>query len=782
MLLINTVIMNFRTIALLAIFLSATFSYAQDATQNIRGKVMDEQSRTPIPYANIVLLETNPLIGTSSDENGVFIFENIALGRYNIQISFLGYESVIITEVLVNAAKEAYITISLKEDSDRLEEVFLKPRIHKEKALNIMATVSARMLSVEEASRYAGGFDDPARLASSFAGVSSNISNNAIIIRGNAPKFTQWKMEGVEIPNPNHFANIDAFGGGGLTALSSNLLANSDFFTGAFPAEYNNALSGVFDMRMRSGNKSTYEHSAEVGAIGIDFASEGPLNKNENASYLINYRYSTLGLVSSLLPEDAQGTNYQDIAFKFHFQTEKAGSFAFWGLGLLDESGSLPEEDSSLWEYYQDIEKSEAKQSMGVSGINHRLFFKNNSYMNTTLALSGSGLDFYTDRLDAGGQLQPKNKIVNTNYNMTVNSYLNTKFSKKHVNRTGISLVGMNYDLLLAERVSDTTLKNLVAESGFSSLLSVFSNSTFAVKKLNINAGINAQLFTLNDNYTIEPRVGLSYQIGDNNKISFAYGLHSRLEQLHTYFTGNESNSNKDLDFSRAHHFVLGLDWNIGENTHVKLEPYFQYLFDIPISKQNNFSLINLENDWFVSDKLENEGLGKNYGIDVSVEKYITNGFYYLVSASLFDSKFSTDTYQWFNTRYNKGFVFNAIAGKEYSVGKRKQNLFSINLRLSLQGGERYSPIDYLASDVAQDIIYDESVPFSEKTKNSIVSHVTLNYQINKNGLMHGLSLKVLNANNFKEFLGHRYNFLTNEVEEHREALLIPNLSYKISF
>lgn len=775
----------FRVYFLSLIFCFSITLFSQEGTQFIKGQVLDEFSQAPILYADVIVLNTEPLIGSTTDEKGHFLIENVPYGRYDIQVSFLGYEPVLVREVLVSAAKETNLNISLKENASTLDEVVLKPSVHKEKPINVTATVSARMLSVEEANRYAGGFDDPARLASSFAGVASNVGNNAIIIRGNAPKFTQWKMEAIEIPNPNHFADIGTFGGGGLTAISSNLLANSDFFTGAFPAEYNNALSGVFDMRMRSGNNSKHEHTAEIGLIGIDFASEGPLSKKENSSYLINYRYSTLGLLSFLLPEDAQGTNYQDLAYKLNFQTKKAGRFSFWGIGLIDASGSMAEEDATVWEFDQDRQSEDAQQFMGATGINHRLFFKNNSYLNSTIAISTSGLNYSIDRLDSNLILQPKNNIENRNYNITFKSFYNKKFNKKHSNRTGISLVNMNYELLLQEAYSLYSLEDLVSEKASSSLISAFSNSTLSFKNLTINAGVNTQYFTLNESYTIEPRLGLAFTLGGNSKLSLGYGLHSRIEQLHTYFIKDQLDGtylNNNLDFSKAHHFVIGYDWNLNKNTHFKIEPYFQYLFNIPIDSTSTFSLINLDKDWFLNDSFVNDGLGQNYGIDITLEKYITNGFYYLISASVFDSKYKTNTNEWYNTRYNRSFLINTIVGKEYLVGKQKQNLFSINLRLSLQGGDRYSPVDVTASNLAQDVIYDETKPFSMQTKNSLVSHVTVNYQKNRKKSFHKISFKIINANNFKEFLGHRYNFKNQQVEEYREALFIPNLSYKISF
>jgi len=777
--------MKIRASLLVILCSISSYVYSQKSTQTLSGTIRDETTLTPILSANIVVLNTKPLLGTNSDLNGEFTLSNVSLGRHDIQISSIGYDPIIISNVLVTSAKEVTLSITLKETTAQLDEIVIAPKMHKEKPLNKTALVSTRLLSVEEANRYAGGFDDPARLASSFAGVASNISNNAIIIRGNAPKFIQWKMEGIEIPNPNHFADLGIFGGGGLTALSSNLLANSDFFTGAFPSEYNNAISGVFDMKMRKGNNSKHEHSAEFGLIGIDFATEGPLNKNHNSSYLVNYRYSTLGLLSSLLPEDAQGTNYQDLAFKLNFYTKKNGSFSLWGLGLIDNSGTIAKKDTSLWEYKKDSYNEKAKQFMGAAGINHHYFFKNNAFINTTLAVSANGLQFKTDQLDNNLVAIPENEIENTNYNITFKSIINKKFSKSHTNRTGFSAVGMHYDLLLREAKSTTQLETIVSKNGFSTLLSGFTNSTYNFNKLTLNAGVNAQLFTLNNSHTIEPRLGLSYQINRNNKFSFGYGLHSRIEQLHTYFVKNpitNNTPNKELDFTKAHHFAVGYDWNISNKLHLKIEPYFQYLYDIPYIKNSTTSLLNVEKNWFDNDTYINGGKGKNYGIDLTLEKYIDNGLYYLFTASLFNSEYKTDTNTWYNTRFNRNYLINFLIGKEYTVGKRNQDLLSVNLRFSYQGGDRFSSIDHINSNLTQDVVYNETTPFTEQADNSFVSHITVNYQWNKKKTTQKLSLKIINATNYKEFLGHRYNIKKKRVDLHKEALLIPNLSYKISF
>lgn len=776
---------RFSIIFLLSLFtLSLT---AQDLKQTIKGKIVDSFSQEPIPGAAILILNRNPTLGTTSDIHGKFILENVPIGRYDLKISHIGYESIIKPELIITSAKEVVLEISLIESSYSLDEVIIKPRISKEKPTNKMAFVSARMFSVEETNRYAGGFDDPARLASSFPGVASSIGNNAIIIRGNSPRFLQWKIEGIEIPNPNHFADLGTFGGGGLTALSSNLLANSDFFTGAFPAEYNNALSGVFDIKMRTGNNENYEHSFEIGAIGIDFTSEGPISKKNNSSYLVNYRYSTLGLVSSLLPEDAQGTNYQDVSFKLNFPTQKAGIFSLWGIGLVDKSGSDPETEIENQEYYQDLEKQRAKQYMGAFGINHKYWFKNSSYLNTTLAISKRGLKLSTDRLDDSSELQPENYINNRNYNITFKTILNKKISSKHTNKTGLTVRFLGYNLLLKEKENNTNSLNVLAvENGFSSLISAYSNSSFSLKKWKLNIGINSQLFTLNNSTTIEPRLATSYQLNKNSKLSFGYGLHSRIEPLNIYFANTVNSAslkaNKELGFSKAHHFVFAYDWSISKKLHLKIEPYYQHLYNIPIIKNSTTSLLNLQNDWFINDAFENSGKGKNYGLDLTLEQYINDGFYFLFSGSIFNSKYKTDSNKWHNTRFNKNYLFNALAGKEFRVGKNKTNLLSANIRFSFQGGDRISIIDNESSINQKDVIYNETNPFTEQVESGFITHITINYEWYKKKTTKKLSLKILNATNYKEFLGHRFNLKTNKIEDYREALMIPNISYKISF
>lgn len=754
---------------------------SQKPTQNIKGIVLDNASNQPIAAASISINALS--IATKSDESGNFILSDVPVGNHNLIVSSVRYESFSLNEILVISAKETYLTVLLKEKTTSLDEVIVKSKVNKTVPLNATASVSAKMLSVEEARRYAGGFDDPARLVSSFAGVSSNVGNNGISVRGNNPKSLQWKLEGIEIPNPNHFADEGVFGAGVLSALSSNNLGNSDFFSSAFPAEYSNAISGVFDMSMRKGNNSKHEHTIQAGIMGLDFASEGPISKNNKSSYLFNYRYSTLSLIKPILPEGGgNGVDYQDLSFKLNFPTLNSGTFSVWGLGFIDKTGLNAKTNPADWDNALDKETSIIKLFMGTFGLSHKIFISNKSFIKSVFATTSNGNEFIIDKINNTGILIPDSTVKNQLTNFIFSSFINTKFTAKHTNKSGVVLTNMAYDLKL-----NKNSQSIVAENGNSFLSTAYTNSTLNFSdNFTMNIGLNAQVFSLNNKYTIEPRIGFKYQFKPTQTLSFGYGLHSRLEGLHYYFAKNAAlgniQPNKNLDFTKSHHLVFGYDFNIGENLHLKAESYYQYLYNVPVVSNSSFSFLNIATDWHFNEQLENTGNGRNYGIDISLDKYLTNGFYYTATVSIFNSQYTGGDKVWRNTRYNRNYIVNFLAGKEWTFGKSNQKTFGLNARFSYQGGDRYSPINAIASTAQQAVVFDETRAFSDQIAASFVTHLTLLYRVNRPKSTRELALKILNAGQFNEFYDFQYNFKTQSVEERREKIIIPNLSYKIEF
>lgn len=755
----------------------------------IRGKIVDAFTQTPLPGASVVIQNSNPTLGTITDSEGNFRLWHIKPGRYNVLVSFIGYENFIFREVLVGSAKDVILNAGLKEQAEQIAEVKVTAQSSKEQAANPMALISARQLSVEESSRYAGGYDDPARLAGSFAGVASEMGNNGIVIRGNSSRYMLWKLEGVEVSNPTHFADVTAFGAGGITALSSQMLANSDFYTGAFPAEYGNALSGVFDVKLRTGNAEKRETAVQIGGIGIDLSSEGPFRKGGKSSYLFNYRYSTLALLKPLIPEEAGLIKYQDLSFKLNFPTKKAGTFTLWGIGALDAQNRDAITDPAKWEKEADKESFKLKLSNGAIGFTNKLIIDSKTYLHTSIAASGNSISTDYFELDKQNELQPREQVDNNTWRLSVSTTLNHKFGARHFNKTGIVYNQHFYNVDNREaKPLGTPLGIYALEDGSTSSAQVFSQSNLQLnEKTELDAGAFIHYFGLSKEWSVEPRLGLKWKFAPRQSFGLAYGLNSRIEMIGFYLARQQTASgiiqpNKNLKMSKAHHFGLAWDWQINSDLRIKVEPYYQYLFDIPVVPNSYFSLQNLEKDWFFNETLVNKGTGTNLGIDFTLERFLKNGFYYLFTSSVFDSKYKGGDGIERNGLYNKHFIFNLLGGKEWKTGKSRNNIFGVNGRLTYMGGDRITPILESESVAANDIVYDYSKAYTLKEKNATLLSFSISYRINKQNHAGIWSFHLLNALGNKEFRGYEIDVKTGKPEMKFDKIMVPNLSYKIEF
>ncbi len=777
--------------SLFLLFTISISAYSQETntklTQTIRGVITDAASGEAIPFTSVSLAD-NPGRGTVTDSDGKFQMENVPVGRHTIMATFLGYEPAIIKEIMVSSAKEVYLDIAMKESVKMLGEIVVRPRINKEQPLNKMAPTGARMLSVEEASRYAGGMDDPARLATAFAGVSADGSSNGISIHGNAPHLLSWRMEGVEIPNPNHFADISILGGGVLSSLSANVLSNSDFLTGAFPAEYSNAVSGVFDVKLRNGNNQNYEHTAQVGTLGFDFASEGPISRKNGSSYIINYRYSALGFAqkTGLMGMDDETIDYQDLNMKLNFPTKKAGVFSVWMTGLIDNY-IMKNSDTTEWKSKIDENYSASKQYMFAGGIGHAYSFRNGGSLKTTLAgtyfKEHAYANFYNDRMEHNIPWLDMNRNFS---NFIADISHNRKFSSRFTNKSGINYTRLfyNMDMTKSPHIGEALLP-VYDGDGSTGLVTAYSSNAFNINNnVILNFGLNAQWLTLNDSWTIEPRAGVKWQPTARSTFAAAYGMHSRMEKIDVYFVEVGGRFvNKELDFTKAHHFLLSYGLKLSENTNLKIEPFYQYLYAVPVEATGSYSVLN-RSDFYVDKTLVNKGKGRNYGIDVTLERYLNQGWYAMLTGSFFNSRYTGGDGVWHATRYNRKFIVNTLGGKEWMVGKSKQNVFSANLRLTLQGGDRYSPTDLEATlaDPDNDVQYDESRAYSQQFDPMFLASFTLSYKINRKKTSHEFAIKYINATNTESYYGHLYNYHTKEIEPYKGTLAIPNIMYRIEF
>ncbi len=770
--------------------------------QPIKGEILDQDSKMPLIGASIRVVGSDPLVGTVTDYNGEFRLEKLKVGRYDLLVEYLGYEPRKIDQVLVTTGKDTYLGIELRESALAMDEIVVVAKDDVVQAQNEMATTSARSFSVEEASRFAASVSDPARMALSFAGVSSGGDDleNEIIIRGNSSKGLLWKLEGVEIPNPNHFSDLGS-GGGSISMLSAATLSNSDFYTGAFPAEFGNAISGVFDLQMRKGNNEKREHSFQIGTLGIEASTEGYFSKKSKASYLINYRYSTIALIDRLLPTVQGGvTTFQDVSFKVNIPTKKAGTFSLFGLSGVNFVDEDMDGDSSNYTNIGQLEDYLQKQGMGVIGLTHRYILDDNSYLRSSVGTSF--YNYYDETIQLQPDLNFAEKLIDESdfvqYETTLSTMYHRKINKRHNLRAGISLRHQSFDHDYKSLNNSETLISFLENAGSTQLIDAYAQWKYRLgAKWELNAGVNASMFTLNNTYSIDPRMGIKYQLKRNQSLALSTGLYSKPEHLSTYLierrdlNGMITSPNKDLPMLKAFHLVGAYDCNITKKLRFKAEAYYQYLYDIPVGNNsgNEFSVLNASNIFeliFLNNQdgayLVPEGTGTNYGIDLTLEKFFSNGSYFLVTGSLFDAKFTNVDGTEYHSRYASNYVTNLLGGKEWAVGKTKKNAFGVNVKFNFAGGLRTTPINLELSKNLGETVFDDTRILEVRNPNYYRIDAGVFYRINKKKATHTIKLDVQNVTNRFNTAFFYYDPGLGDINSAKQNGLIPFFNYKIEF
>ena len=761
--------------------------------QTIRGQVCDVASGEPMVGVTITV-ENGITMATVSDIDGNFVIENVPVGRHSVKASFVGYEPVVLKEQLVSSGKELVLTLRMRESISELGEVVVKPRVNKQMPLNEMAQVGARMFSVEEATRYAGGMADPARTASMFAGVATGGATNGISIHGNSPQMLQWRVEGVEVPNPNHFAEITEAGGGIFTSLNGTVLANSDFLTGAMPAEFGNALSGAFDMKMRVGNNVKHEHAVQVGTLGVDFASEGPLSKGSKASYLVNYRYSFLEIAKKLhaINMENETLDYQDLSFKFNMPTAKAGTFAVWFTGLVDNyENKVP--DPSEWETLWDMNDSWSRQRSCAGGLSHTYRFRSGGSLHSSVAFTGAYRKLGVSNYDELLTKTPGMAGRNAQWNVIISTQHQQKISSRYTMQNGFEYQYYGFNTWL-DWIHETggALYRVYESEGNTGLTRFYSSHKLALsRRLSMVAGVNVMWFNLNDQFLVEPRVSLQYKTSPSSTLSIAYALNSRKETTDTYFVVTSSQGaqesglpNASLGLTRSHHVSASFAQRLGENAMLKIEPYWQWLFDVPVEQGTTYSILN-HHTFFQDRALVNEGVGRNYGIDFTLERYLKDGLYGMLTATLFKSEYRDAQGLWHHSRHDRHYITNLVGGKEWMMGKARKNVFGLNGRLTLMGGDRYTPIPEGTTfeDIAmlpdKTVPEDGANPYSKQKGMNVGYAFSVKYTINKKHTSHHFILEYLQMRTFQ---GQTFDFRTHEVVDYFTSLTFPNIAYRVEF
>lgn len=723
----------------IAVAMFSVISVFAQSKQTMRGKIVDEVSKTPLIGVNVIIDGIGEtILGSATDVDGNYRIDDVPVGRQTLKITYLGYEEQVIQNVVVTAGKEVILNISLTESVKQLNELVIKANTKDDKTAtnNDLAIVSSRSFNVDDTKRYAGALGDPSRMAANFAGViGGDDSRNDIVVRGNSPTGMLWQLEGLNIPNPNHFGALNSTGGP-VSMLNNNNLDKSDFMTSAFPAQYGNATAGVFDIKLRDGNNQQNEFVGQVGFNGFEVGAEGPLSKESKSSYIANYRYSTLGIFSALGIEFGTGSNvpfYQDLNFKISLPTKNNGKWSVFGLGgisKIDLLGSEAEVKNTDDLYGDENEDSFPRYKTGIFGASYEKNFSEKTFAKFTVGVSATEEGFSSDSLvrDSNYKVIARYLQAEAQFDtrkLSFSTSLRTKFNSKNSLTYGFSIDALNFALFSRDvyaNLNRDTVRIDVDDN--TSLYQLFATWRHRFNnKLSFNAGVHGQYYSLNKQGAVEPRIGLQYVINGKQSVGIGYGLHNQIQSAYTSYVQTKTSSgdyiltNTKLDFTTSQHTVLTYDWNISDNLRLKAEAYYQQLDNVPVDRNpGSFSAINIGSSFAPSneDSLESEGSGRNYGVELTLERFFSKGYYFLITTSLFDSKYKGSDGVERNTGFNTQYVLNGLLGKEWRVGRNK-NFLSANIKVTTIGGKYLTPIDFEASQQQERTVYKEHEAYSEK-------------------------------------------------------------------
>lgn len=805
--------------ALIFLFFSIQ-CFSQNLSQTIRGTVVDIDSKSPLIGVSIVIIGTMPLVGTMTNEKGEFRLENVPLGRVSLKLNYMGYEDKIVPNILVNSGKEVVLNLEMQEAVFTMEEVVIKAdRQPKGEALNDMAMVSARSVSPDQITRFPGSFNDPSRIVSNFAGVTNTQDgSNDIIIRGNSPKYMQWRLDGIPITTPNHFSNQSS-AGGSISILNNNVLSTSDFYTGAFTAEYGNVLSGVYDIKLRNGNNQKFESVFGFGLLGTDLTLEGPFKKGYDGSFIVNYRYSTVSIISAIGLVDIVGIpRFQDASFKLVLPTKSFGTFSIFGLG--GYSGFVFDDVTpDIWVTPGDramlgsLKEEYKKRSHALNfGLNHILNLNKKSFVNTFLMYSDEGVadNVYehgeVKLFDEDGQYLRdttyekvenfRSKMVRATYRAGLN--YNNKINSKNKIQVGTQYTLFGYELRQSHYLFNPNDRFYLVD--FDESIGTIQNFVNWKYRFNENwtlvSGIHNMNVLYNKKSTVEPRIAINWQPGARSIFSAGYGNHSMMESVHHYFArveqpdGSVTEPNKDLGLLRANHYVLGYEYRLTPNVRLKLEAYCQDLYNLPVenSDSSSFSTIN-EGLEFTYVDLVNKGTGRNMGLELTLERFLSKNYYYLINGSLYNSTYKALDGVERNTAYNNNFLVNVLVGKEFvHLGKKRNQTLGLNARIFYGGGQRIISLlrnenGELAVRPEENEYWDFENAYEAQLENIYRIVLSASYKFNRPRATHEIFVNLDNLTDFKGKISEYYDeSQPDNIGYLTQFGFFPNLMYRVYF
>lgn len=759
---------------LLALLQGALFCNAQtQVVATIEGEVVDAVTQARLEGALISLTSLDGKAhSTVSDPDGKFHTE-LSPGRYIAEVSLLGYDAAR-QEALAVAGRNLILKFRLNERATELEGVTVSARP--------AASDTRISLPIEKVLRMPANFFDPVRMLSSFPGVmTANDQANNIIIKGSSPSGLLWRLNGMDIVNPNHLANAGTTNdkptanGGGVNILSAQMLDETSFYSGHIPAKYGNFTSGVLDMSLRDGNAQKHEFTAQASLLGLDFAAEGPLNKSGTSSFLANYRYSTVGLLSQLgVSFGGEKITFQD--FSFHLrQAGTWGALSFFGLGGAS-SNVFRARPQPEWEVDKDRFDIDYKSKMGGLGVR---FDRHLGKLNLAAGATLSGND---ETRHSSSYATPEYPLQESDY-ASSRTLVSTFAGISGGLSKAVSMdAGLMVNLYADELFSEESLPNIPvttladANANFA-LLQPYAQLTGRVGRFVLEAGGRYLYSTYAGNQSLDYRGSVTYALSPGMSLSFVGGQVSQMLQPGVYLIdGNGSLGFLHKSFAELAHTMRFEKWKIISTG------YYQSYRDVPVQPVSNFSILNMM-DGVAPQNLQANGNGNNTGVTVHAERSFLSAFYVLTGGSLYKSTYADAQGLEHSTRFDGRYSLQVTLGHERAwESSSARKAFGVHTRFLVLGGLRETPIDELLSRSLGTTVHNFTSPYSMSLKDYFRMDLRLSWRKDKPGYTRTIGIDVQNVTGFKNEGYSYFDTFQNQIRMQYQVGIIPVLVYRVDF
>jgi hypothetical protein len=732
----------YSVLLLVLLFPGSIFAQTDSATGRVgvlRGAVTELRSHAPIARARIAILTTK--LGAVSNESGEFRVTNIPVGRYTVQISANGYATTT-REVVIGSAHQVVIEIELEERIVQGDTLTISGQSALGTVSNV-AAVSAMPFNIEDVNRYAGGYQDPSRMAQNFAGVyGQGTSNNYIVVRGGSPIELLWRLDGIDIPNPNHFGK-NGSSGGLISAINSAMLGNSDFLTGAFPAEYGTRMSAAFDMHTRDGNTERVEGTLQLSVIGSEVVAEAPIPGLEGSSVIAGYRHSTLGLLREFgILDFEELPDFDDAMLKLNFKlggSDKLSATGIWGDARINSENTVD---------------GEIPQGTGllVGGLNWQHLFSEQLISNVRVNYVKNR---YTEAYGQGRQEETSTEYATAKAEVT---YLP---SSDHSFTVGLSGQHVIFSLL--------PLQDFTTYSEESDAYYAYLNWNWRIiPRLVLNTGVFSQWIDYNKSNSLEPRASLAWSPFDEHTFAVAYGIHRQPEPI---------------EFAQAEHFVLGYTYRPSSDIMIKAEAYEKRYSDVPIhaSTKDSYSFLN---EGFAEHinyyDLINAGEGRTYGAELSLFKHYNDGYYITTTASYVRQEFAGSDGIWHFGSFDNQYILNILGGYDFPLSN--SSTFTLSEKFTIAGGGAQTPIDLEASREAGRTVRDEANAYGQRKDPYIRLDINAEFHFNWDASRFTIYASILNALDIENVMYDYYSSYYDEVRYDYDVPIIPVIGLRYEF